>query len=58
MEGAALHYVCNMMDIRYCQLRSVSNAVGNRNKTDWNIPLAITNLNISLNEVVRRELAL
>ena len=58
MEGAALHYVCNMMGIRYCQLRSVSNAVGNRNKTDWNIPLAITNLNTSLNEVVRRELAL
>ena len=57
MEGAALHYVCNMMGIRYCQLRSVSNAVGNRNKADWNIALAITNLNTSLSEVVRRELA-
>ena len=58
MEGAALHYVCNLMGIKYCHLRSVSNAVGNRNKADWNIPLAITNLNTSLSEVVRRELAL
>ena len=57
MEGAALHYVCNLMGIKYCQLRSVSNAVGNRSKADWNIPLAITNLNTSLSEVVRRELA-
>ena len=57
MEGAALHYVCNMMAIRYCQLRSVSNGVCNRNKADWNIPLAIANLNTSLSEVVRQELA-
>lgn len=58
MEGAALHYVCNMMGKRYCQLRSVSNAVGNRNKADWNIPLAITNLNTSLSEVVQSTLSI
>jgi len=54
MEGAALHYVGNVMGVPYCQLRSVSNAVGNRNKKEWNIPLAIANLNADLRVVVER----
>lgn len=45
MEGAALHYIGLQEGIAFLQLRSVSNAVGVRDKTQWNIPLAINRLN-------------
>ncbi len=45
MEGAPLHFVCLQADIPFLQLRSVSNAVGVRDKTKWDIPLAIARLN-------------
>lgn len=45
MEGAALHYVCLQENIPFMQLRSVSNTVGERNKKEWNLPLAIDKLN-------------
>ena len=48
MEGAALHYVCLQENIAFLQLRSVSNAIGVRDKTRWNIPLAIGRLNEQL----------
>jgi futalosine hydrolase len=48
MEGAALHYVCLQAGVPFLQLRSVSNAVGVRDKTKWDIKLAITRLNETL----------
>lgn len=45
MEGGALHYVCLQENIAFLQLRSVSNAIGVRDKTKWNMPLAIDRLN-------------
>lgn len=45
MEGAPLHYVCLQERIPFLQVRSVSNAVGVRDKTQWNIRLAIARLN-------------
>jgi futalosine hydrolase len=45
MEGAALHYVCNSYKIPYLQIRSISNYVGERDKTKWKMKLAIDNLN-------------
>jgi futalosine hydrolase len=48
MEGAALHYVGLQENIAFLQLRSVSNAIGVRDKTRWNIPLAIGRLNEQL----------
>jgi futalosine hydrolase len=45
MEGAALHYVCLQAGVPFLQLRSVSNAVGVRDKSKWDIKLAITRLN-------------
>ena len=48
MEGAPLHYVCLQAGIPFLQLRSVSNAVGVRDKTKWDIPLAIARLNKEL----------
>lgn len=48
MEGAALHYVCQHQQVPYLQLRSISNRVGVRDKTQWNLKDAIANLNEAL----------
>ena len=48
MEGAALHYVCLQENIPFLQIRSVSNAIGERDKTKWNLPEAIGKLNEKL----------
>ncbi len=45
MEGAALHYVCRQMNVPFMQVRALSNYVGERDKTKWQIKLAINNLN-------------
>ena len=48
MEGAAFHFVCLQEEIPFLQIRAVSNPVGERDKSKWNIPLAISNLNDQL----------
>lgn len=48
MEGAALHYVCLMEKVPFLQLRSISNYIGERNKTKWNLKDSIGNLNKEL----------
>lgn len=45
MEGAAFAYVCSKMKVNAIQIRSISNQVEPRNRDNWNIPLAIKNLN-------------
>lgn len=45
MEGAAFMFACENERIPYAQIRAVSNLVERRNKNNWNIPLAIKNLN-------------
>ncbi len=45
MEGAAFLYACLTEKIKCLQLRSISNYVEERNKKNWNIPLAIQNVN-------------
>ena len=45
MEGAGLHYVCLQEGIAFLQLRSVSNDIGVRDKTKWDIKKAIDRLN-------------
>ena len=45
MEGAALHYSCLQKNIPFVQLRGVSNYIGERDKSKWNITQAITNVN-------------
>jgi futalosine hydrolase len=52
MEGAALHYVCLQQKINFLQLRSVSNAVGERDKQKWKMKEAIANLNIELKKLI------
>ena len=45
MEGAAFHYVCLQENIPFIQVRSVSNYVGERDKTKWIMQAAVKNLN-------------
>lgn len=45
MEGAAFFYACSQQKIPCLQIRAVSNYVAMRNKSAWNIPLAVKNLN-------------
>ena len=48
MEGAALHYVCLMEKIPFLQIRSVSNILGERDKTRWKLSEALLHLNETL----------
>lgn len=48
MEGGSLHYVCLQEKIPFLQLRSVSNLVGIRDKSQWDIPAALRGLNQTL----------
>jgi len=52
MEGAAFHYVCLQQKINFLQLRSISNHVGERDKSKWNLKAAIENLNKELLKIV------
>lgn len=44
MEGAAFFYACLLEGITCAQIRSISNKVEQRNKDNWDIPLAVKNL--------------
>ncbi|MBX2904968.1 MAG: futalosine hydrolase [Taibaiella sp.] len=45
MEGAAFHYVCLMEGVTFAQVRSISNYVTPRDKSQWKMKDAIINLN-------------
>jgi len=45
MEGAAFLYICKTHKIPFTQIRAISNYVEPRNRENWNIGLAIKNLN-------------
>ncbi len=53
MEGAALHYVCTDLQVPFIQIRSISNYVGERDKTKWQVTKAIDNLNQILEKFVK-----
>jgi futalosine hydrolase len=52
MEGAAFHYVCINEGVAFLQLRSISNFVGERLKTNWKIKESIQNLNQHLSRII------
>lgn len=54
MEGAAFFYACKQANLPCLQIRSISNYVEPRNRENWNIPLAINNLNRELVQIVRQ----
>ncbi len=52
MEGAAFHYVCIQENIAFLQLRSISNFVGERIKTNWKMKEAVQSLNENLSRII------
>lgn len=54
MEGAAFHYVALLEKIPFVQMRGISNYAGERNKDNWRIKEAITNLNIEVLKFIQR----
>lgn len=54
MEGAALHYVGLMEKIPFLQIRSLSNFIGERDKTKWQMEEAIASLNNKLQELLTK----
>ena len=57
MEGAALHYVALQEKIPFLQVRSLSNFVGERDKSKWVMDIAIANLNIELKKILTKLLS-
>ena len=45
MEGVACAFSCLNEGLPFCQIRAISNKVEPRNKNNWNIKLAVANLN-------------
>ncbi len=52
MEGAAFFAGCDGFKADYIQMRAISNYVEKRDKSKWNLPLAIQNLNNELIQLV------
>jgi futalosine hydrolase len=52
MEGGAFFYSCLKVGIPFIEIRAISNLVEPRNQENWNIPLAVTNLNKQLVEMI------
>ncbi len=52
MEGAAAFKVCNKFVVPCIQIRAISNNVEKRNKANWNMPLAIHNLNNQVAKII------
>jgi futalosine hydrolase len=48
MEGAAFFYACLSAGVPFYQVRSVSNYVKERDKSKWDVKLALKNLNSTL----------
>ncbi|MEI6435828.1 MAG: futalosine hydrolase [Bacteroidota bacterium] len=52
MEGAAFFYACFSSEIPCFQIRSISNLVEERDKSKWDINLALKNLNKTLWQLI------
>ena len=52
MEGATVFKVCEEMEVSCIQIRSISNKVEKRNKEKWSLDLAISNLNLKVEEII------
>jgi len=52
MEGAALHYVCLQNNTRFIQIRGISNYIGERDKSKWEIKKAMDAALAAYNNVI------
>ena len=53
MEGASIFKVCEEFNVPCIQIRSISNKVEKRNKNNWDLNLAIENLNIEVEKIIK-----
>lgn len=53
MEGAAFFYACHQLKVPCVQIRAVSNYVEKRNRDNWQIGLAVKNLNTFAMDLVK-----
>ena len=53
MEGAAFFYACHQLKVPCIQIRAVSNYVEKRNRDNWQIGLAVKNLNNFALELIK-----
>ena len=53
MEGAALHFVCLQEHIPFLQIRGISNFVGERDKSKWDLKSAIENSNNAALQILK-----
>jgi futalosine hydrolase len=53
MEGAAFLYTCLMHQVPCVQMRAVSDRVGPRDTSTWDIPGAVASLNKELSDILR-----
>jgi len=53
MEGAAFFYVCALENIPFLEIRSVSNEVGERDRSKWDIPLALDSLKKACSKLLK-----
>ena len=51
MEGATFFYICTRENIPFLTLRAISNRVEPRNRSSWNIALALDKLSEKVNEI-------
>jgi len=56
MEGAAFFYACITTGVPFHQIRSISNFVEERDKSKWDIPLALANLNKTVFEILKEQM--
>lgn len=54
MEGAAVAHICSIYGIPVIEIRGISNIIEDRDMKKWNIPLAVSNCNKAVSELVRR----
>ena len=52
MEGAGVFQLCEEFNVPCMQIRAISNSVEHRDKNNWNIPLAIHNLNTVVETII------
>jgi futalosine hydrolase len=55
MEGAAFFYACLLSGVSFHQIRSISNFVEERDKSKWDIPVAIANLNNTVFDILKEQ---
>jgi futalosine hydrolase len=54
MEGAAVAHICAIYGKPMIEIRGISNMIGDRDLKKWNLPLAVSNCNKAVSEIIKR----